>query len=68
MKQPDLAAAFSVTRNAKRFPRKFLLQQEDEGRKPKEFLDTFSPVGVSTKKWEGKRAHWLAASNVFEAL
>lgn len=67
VKQPDLASSLPVARNAKCFPRKFLLQQEDEGRKPKEFLDTFQPVGVRTKKWEGKRADWLTASSVFEA-
>lgn len=67
MKQPDFSSSLSVARNAKRFPRKFLLQQEDEGRKPKEFLDTFQPVGVSTKRWEGKHADWLPASSVFEA-
>lgn len=61
-----LSSSLPVARNAKRFPRKFLLQQEDEGRKPIEFLDTFQPVGVSAKKWEDERADWLAAHSVLE--
>lgn len=65
--QPDLAAAFQVARNAKCFPGKLVLKQEEEGRKPEEFLDTFQPVGVCAKKWEGNSADWLAASSVHEA-